>query len=58
VLWGGCRNPSEGLAFEPLISRRAQGLLPSPRRTLSTTSPFSVPIARERGGGGEGYEFK
>jgi hypothetical protein len=24
VLWGGCRNPSEGPAFEPLISRRAR----------------------------------
>jgi hypothetical protein len=59
VLWGGCRNPSEGPAFEPLISRRARGSLPSPRRILSTTSPFLVPVARERErGGGEGYEFK
>jgi hypothetical protein len=47
VLWGGYRNPSEGPAFEPLISRRARGPLPSPRRILSTTSPFPVPVARE-----------
>jgi hypothetical protein len=59
VLWGGCRTPSEGLAFEPLISRRARGPLPSPRRILSTTTPFPVPVARERErGGGEGYKFK
>ena len=48
VLWGGCRNPPKGPAFEPLISRRARGPLPSPRRILSTTSPFPVPVARER----------
>jgi hypothetical protein len=48
ALWGGCRNPSEGPAFEPLISRRARGPLPPPRRILSTTSPFPVPVARER----------
>jgi hypothetical protein len=48
VLWGGCRNPSEGPTFEPLISRRVRDPLPSPRRILSETSPFPVPIARER----------
>jgi hypothetical protein len=48
VLWGGCRNPSEGLAFGPLISRRAQGPLPSPRRILYELSPSPVPVARER----------
>jgi hypothetical protein len=48
VLWGGCRNPSEGPAFKPLISRRARGPLPSPKRMLSETSPFSVPVVRER----------
>jgi hypothetical protein len=48
AFWGGYRNPSEGPAFEPLISWRDRGPLPSPRRILSTTSPFSVPVARER----------
>jgi hypothetical protein len=48
VLWGGCRNPSEGPAFEPLICRRARGPFPPPRRILSITSPFPVPVARER----------
>jgi hypothetical protein len=48
ALWGGCRTLSEGPAFEPLISRRARGPLPPPRRILSTTSPFPVPVARER----------
>jgi hypothetical protein len=55
VLWGGCRNPSEGPAFEPLISRRARGPLPSPRRILSETSPFPVPVAREREEGKDMY---
>jgi hypothetical protein len=58
VLWGGCRNPSEGPAFEPLISRRAWGPLPSPGRILSTTSPFSVPVAREREEEGKDMNLK
>jgi hypothetical protein len=45
---GRLSNPSEGPAYEPLISRRARGPLPPPRRILSTTSPFPVPVARER----------
>jgi hypothetical protein len=47
VLWGGCRTP-EGVTFKPLISRRARGPFPSPRRILFTVSPFPVPVARER----------
>jgi hypothetical protein len=43
-------NPSEGAAFEPLISRRARGPLPSRRRILFGVSPFPVPVARERKG--------
>jgi hypothetical protein len=43
-------NPSEGLAFEPLISRRARGPLPSRRRIPFGVSPFPVPVARERKG--------
>jgi hypothetical protein len=45
---GRLSNPSEGPAYEPLISRRARGPLPPPRRILSTTSPVPVPVARER----------
>jgi hypothetical protein len=41
-------NPSEGPAFEPLISREARGLFPSQRRILFGVSPFPVPIVRER----------
>jgi hypothetical protein len=47
LLWGGCRTP-EGATFEPLISRRARGPFPSPRRILFAISPFPVPVARER----------
>jgi hypothetical protein len=43
-------NPSEGPAFEPLISRRAEGPLPSQRRIPFGVSPFLVPVARERKG--------
>jgi hypothetical protein len=43
-------NPSEGLAFEPLISRRARGPLPSQRRIPFGVSPFPVPVARDRKG--------
>jgi hypothetical protein len=41
-------NPSEGPAFEPLISRGARGPLPSRRRIPFGVSPFPVPVARER----------
>jgi hypothetical protein len=41
-------NPFEGLAFEPLISRGAQGPLPLRRRIPFGVSPFPVPVARER----------
>jgi hypothetical protein len=41
-------EPFEGLAFEPLISRRARGSLPSWRRIPFRVSPFPVPVARER----------
>jgi hypothetical protein len=47
VLWGGYRTP-EGTTFEPLISRRARGPFPSPRRILFALSSFPVPMARER----------
>jgi hypothetical protein len=36
-------NPSEGPAFEPLISREAWGLFPSRRRILFGVSPFPGP---------------
>jgi hypothetical protein len=41
-------NPSEGPAFEPLISRGARGPFPSWRRIPFGVSPFSVPVVRER----------
>jgi hypothetical protein len=41
-------NPSEGPAFEPLISRGARGPFPSWRRIPFGVSPFPVPVARER----------
>jgi hypothetical protein len=47
VLWGGYRT-LEGATFKPLINRRAQGPFPSSRRILFATSPFPVPMARER----------
>jgi hypothetical protein len=47
VLWGSCRTP-KGATFEPLISRRAQGPFPSPRRILFGISSFPVLVARER----------
>jgi hypothetical protein len=56
VLWGGCRTP-QGATFEPLISRRARGPFPSPRRILFEISPFPVLVARERERG-KRYEFK
>jgi hypothetical protein len=36
-------NPSEGPAFEPLISREAQSLFSSRRRVLFGVSPFPGP---------------
>jgi hypothetical protein len=39
-------NPSEGPAFEPLISREAQSLLPSRRRILFGVSPFPGPCCK------------
>jgi hypothetical protein len=49
VLWGGRRTP-QGATFEPLISRRAQGLFPSLRRILSKYPLFrSLWQERERG---------
>jgi hypothetical protein len=48
VLWGGYRTP-EGATFEPLISRRAQGLFPSLRRIPFRNIPFPDPCGkRER----------
>jgi hypothetical protein len=48
VLWGGCRTP-QGVTFEPLISRRARGPLPSLRRILLKYPPFLDPCGkRER----------
>jgi hypothetical protein len=52
-------NPSEGPAFEPLISREAQSLVPSQGRILFGVSPFPVPVARERKRKkGKGYEIE
>jgi hypothetical protein len=39
-------NPSEGLAFEPLISREARSLFPSRRRILFGVSPFPGPCCK------------
>jgi hypothetical protein len=41
-------NPSEGPAFEPLISRGARGPFPSRRRIPFGVSPFPVPVVGER----------
>jgi hypothetical protein len=39
-------NPSEGPAFEPLISREARSLFPSRRRVLFGVSPFPSPCCK------------
>ena len=39
-------NPSEGPAFEPLISRGAQGPFPSRRRIPFKVSPFPGPCCK------------
>jgi hypothetical protein len=39
-------NPSEGPAFEPLISREAQSLFPSRGRILFGVSPFPGPCCK------------
>jgi hypothetical protein len=39
-------NPSEGPAFEPLISREAWSLFPSRRRVLFGVSPFPGPCCK------------
>jgi hypothetical protein len=39
-------NPSEGPAFEPLISREARSLFPSRRRVLFGVSPFPGPCCK------------
>jgi hypothetical protein len=39
-------NPSEGPAFEPLISRGAQGPFPSWRRIPFGVSPFPGPYCK------------
>jgi hypothetical protein len=39
-------NPSEGPAFEPLISREARSLFPSRRRVLFGVSPFPDPYCK------------
>jgi hypothetical protein len=39
-------NPSEGPAFEPLISREARSLFPSRRRILFGVSPFPGPCRK------------
>jgi hypothetical protein len=39
-------NPSEGPAFEPLISREARSLVPSRGRILFGVSPFLGPCCK------------
>jgi hypothetical protein len=39
-------NPSEGPAFEPLISREARSLVPSQGRILFGVSPFPGPCCK------------
>jgi hypothetical protein len=39
-------NPSEGPAFEPLISREARSLFPSRRRVFFGVSPFPGPCCK------------
>jgi hypothetical protein len=39
-------NPSEGPAFEPLISREARSLVPSRGRILFGVSPFPGPCCK------------
>jgi hypothetical protein len=39
-------NPSEGPAFEPLISKEARSLVPSRRRILFGVSPFPGPCCK------------
>jgi hypothetical protein len=39
-------NPSEGPAFEPLISREARSLFPSRRRILFGVPPFPGPCCK------------
>jgi hypothetical protein len=39
-------NPSEGPAFEPLISREARSLVPSRGRILFAVSPFPGPCCK------------
>jgi hypothetical protein len=52
-------NPSEGPAFEPLISREARSLVPSQGRILFGVSLFLVAVARERKRKkGKGYEIE
>jgi hypothetical protein len=46
-------NPSEGPAFEPLISSEARGLFPSWRRILFGVSPFSGPCCKREKEGKE-----
>jgi hypothetical protein len=40
-------NPSEGPAFEPLISREARSLVPSRGRILFGISPFLGPCCKK-----------
>jgi hypothetical protein len=52
-------NPSEGPAFEPLISREARILFPSRRRIHFGVSPFLGPCCkREKEKKGKGYEIE
>jgi hypothetical protein len=52
-------NPSEGPAFEPLISREARSLFPSRRRILFGVSPFPGPCCkREKEEKRKGYKIE
>jgi hypothetical protein len=46
VLWGGCRNPSKGPAFEPLISRRAWGPVSFAEKDPFRNIPFPGPCSK------------
>jgi hypothetical protein len=49
VLWGGCWTP-QGVAFEPLISRRAWGPVSFTEKDPFRNIPFLGPCGKREGG--------